>query len=285
MNIKPTTSTVTDQSRVSQQGEDQYMTFAVYFDEFLQKLVDNRKDPQEGDDATSMSEEDMSEAEEGSVAEEGNIAEEDIDMTTDQIDSKSYKISFIQVCRNHCHMELKELCEENYLKWMFNASCAVYLPTNFPVFDILASIRYHKGITDQYIPFLVSVKCRCNFRDNDVNKELECMKKEMRKNKIGSAFCLLVVLDSSKITSKARNLLENTDFGDLSSSVVTKALVIGPKDTFGIANLVEMTRFGGSLSSEIYSSHSIVRQANRPKKSRYKGGDLESFQGLKKSWK
>jgi hypothetical protein len=195
-----------------------------------------------------------------------------------------YKISFIQVTRHHCHLDLEALCKSEYLKWLFKASCAVYLPTNFPVFDILASIRCCYQTIEKYIPLAVSVKARRAFGSSDIRNEIECMRDQMTDKGISPALCLLIVLDAKDAANLATtDLLKKDDLQYLATTVVSKALVIGPKDAFGVSNLVEMTRFGGSLLSEIYSSHSIVRQATELKP-RYRATENELFKGLKRNW-
>jgi hypothetical protein len=84
-----------------------------------------------------------------------------------------YKIiSFIQVTSHHCHLDLEALCKSKYLKWLFKAPCAVYLPTNFSVFDIWASIRSRDQNIEKYIPFAVSVKARHAFDNINILNEI-----------------------------------------------------------------------------------------------------------------
>jgi hypothetical protein len=70
------------------------------------------------------------------------------------------------------------------------------------------------------------------------------------------------VLDETKNrTIPTEYIFKKSDVSNLASSIVTKMLVIEPNDAYGVYDLVQNTSFGGSLSSEIYSSHPFVRNS------------------------
>jgi hypothetical protein len=73
-----------------------------------------------------------------------------------------------------------------YLEWLFQASCAISLPSNFPMFHIVASIRcrYLMKKKDSFIPFAICVKSHWDYDTHDSKDKLETMKAEMTRNKI-----------------------------------------------------------------------------------------------------
>jgi hypothetical protein len=126
----------------------------------------------------------------------------------------------------------------------------VYLLTNFLVFDISASKRCHDQNIEKYIPIAVSVKARHVFDNSDMLNKIACMKDQITNKGIRSALCLLIVLDAKDAASLTPTHLLKKDV-ILQRPSLQKAFVIGPNDPLGISDLVEMTCFGGSLSSEI----------------------------------
>ena len=148
------------------------------------------------------------------------------------------------------------------LEMMYKSACALYLPTNTPVFDILASIKCTdtQGTTT-FIPFAASVKSRRTFGPKALSEELEKMKAEMESWYIQSALCVVILFDLKNSDTSAidQYLLDISNLADLENSIVCKVLVIKSDDCFGIGKLVQSTRIGDNKECEIYSSHGMIR--------------------------
>ena len=164
-------------------------------------------------------------------------------------------ISFIQICRNYLRLSGEQIGNNDFLKSMYQAGCAFYAYGNCPAYDIFGSISLGSG--ELYCPLLVSVKTRAAYTKGQATSACDAMTKVLNDGKVKRGLCILLLLGLDKgETDFGTNKLKVDDFfGDNSSGIVSKVIVVPDSDPFGITDLVTRTVVGGTEESEIYASH------------------------------
>jgi hypothetical protein len=77
---------------------------------------------------------------------------------------------------------MKSVGTQSFLMRCFKSACAIYLPTCFKVFAILAPIKNKSN--DKFYPLFVSVKNGREFSMTDVDDTLDEMMNELQNNQV-----------------------------------------------------------------------------------------------------
>ena len=226
------------------------------------------------------------------------------------------RISFIQIIRQYFRLPLKEMVGHKMLQQLYESSCALYLPLQSAVFDIVASICITNGEGKYYVPFCVSVKSRQTFSSTEINMEKKRMTKAINdaygsdsckqntkvvnnkqttrkrktikdNNKLETkhqgALCILLLLDLERKDDLSTPLRKD-DVKDLCKGSVVCKVVHHRDDSFGICDLISKTRIGKDYMTEVYSSHwmlsSLPENVLNTNVGRYKGAPMNFAAGI-----
>ena len=236
-------------SKMNLKGMDLYSQFSVSLDAWLQLLM-------YGGDETKVTDDD------------------DCDVS----------VGFIQLCRNSLRSYSESwtcLADQSFLGHIFESGIAFYVFPGCETIDMVVSLRDTKDGKKEYVPMLISIKCREKFTNADMDRECKKMEEKAKTDKLPKALCLLISFASDVKRDRANPKDYELKPGEKIARLVSKGVVARavrvPKDVFGLTGAFQEITPAAELESELYSAHPFL-MAHGPSDS----GDLEDTQALRK---
>jgi hypothetical protein len=219
---------------------DDYRTFSVPFQKWLDKLVLGSVEPK----AAESSEEEQNRSSIGKTT----VSD------TQQVQAAAHKVtidgrvSFVQFQRLYLRLPLEDLLTQRFLKDLYMSGTACFLHYGGPLFDIVASVQGNDGT---YRALLVCVKAHHTFGRRDVDIEFNAMdqfRNDLASSEVISNACFMLVLIGSDVQTRE----------SMPECTKDKLLVMIPsEDSFGCSRLVTDSTEQRE-KCEIHSSHNFL---------------------------
>jgi hypothetical protein len=177
-------------------------------------------------------------------------------------------VGFIQVCRNSLRSygrSWKSLSDQSFLKHVYESGSAFYVYPGCPLIDMVIPLSVETGGKFEFVPMLVSIKCRLLFSKGKVSLACEEMKKRAKANKLTRALCLLIIFGSEPKTTTGSSLEAETPTIEtptiskqLTMGIVTKAIFVPNDDIFGLSRAFNDMATTAQVHAELFSSHPFL---------------------------
>jgi len=184
-------------------------------------------------------------------------------------------VNFIQFCRNSLRFGFKDVCQQEYLKFLYGSCCATYAFESCPLYDAVAAIRTQSGA---YVPLIITMKTRDKYTNGSAVKLIDSIVKQLFQIDQKKALVLVVVLDHGKDTQETtkeettpqggttgvNNTWQNAATAsrmaavkECGNMIVSRIVEIPTNDRFNLTKLVRKLT-GKEEAGELFSSHSFV---------------------------
>ena len=196
-------------------------------------------------------------------------------METEEEDAECCMVNFIQFCRKSLRFGFKDICQQDYLKFLYESCCATYAFGSCPLYDAIAAIR---APSNRYVPLIMTIKTRDKYTNGNAAKLIDSIVKQLFQIGQKEALVLVVVLDHGKDTSntteeetapqrvaagvcdtwqKAATASRTAVLKECDGMIVSRIVEIPTDDRFNLTKLVrELT--GKEEVGDVFSSHSFV---------------------------
>jgi hypothetical protein len=197
------------------------------------------------------------------------------EMETEGEDVPCCTVNFIQFCRNSLRFGLKDVCQQKYLKFLYESCCATYAFESCPLYDAVAAIRTS---ANTYVPLIITMKTCDKFSTGSAVKLIDSIVQQLFQIEQQKALVLVVVLDHGKDTQdttkeeispqgetrgghntwqQAAAASRMATVKECDKKIVSRIVTIPTNDRFNLTKLVH-TMTGKEDAGKLFSSHSFV---------------------------